>query len=53
MLKILAGLQQPTAGTVSVPRECTVGYLPQVMVLSDKRTVMQEAELAFRHIFRR
>ena len=50
MLKILAGLQPPTTGTVSVPRECTVGYLPQVMVLSDERTVMQEAELAFAHI---
>ena len=50
MLKILAGLQQPTGGTVSVPRDCTIGYLPQVMVLSDERTVMQEAELAFAHI---
>ena len=50
MLKILAGLQPPTTGTVSMPRECTVGYLPQVMVLSDERTVMQEAELAFAHI---
>ena len=50
MLKILAGLQQPTSGTVSVPRDCTIGYLPQVMVLSDERTVMQEAELAFAHI---
>ena len=51
MLKILAGLQHPTAGTVSIPRECTIGYLPQVMVLSDERTVMQETELAFEHIF--
>ena len=47
MLKILAGIQQPTSGVVAVPRECTIGYLPQVMVLSDERTVMQEAELAF------
>ncbi|ADV43153.1 ABC-F family ATP-binding cassette domain-containing protein [Bacteroides helcogenes] len=51
MLKILAGLQQPTSGVVATPRECTVGYLPQVMILSDERTVMQEAELAFDHIF--
>ena len=51
MLKILAGLQHPTAGIVSIPRECTIGYLPQVMVLSDERTVMREAELAFEHIF--
>ena len=51
MLKILAGLQQPTAGVVAVPRDCTIGYLPQVMKLADSRTVMQEAELAFEHIF--
>ncbi len=51
MLKILAGIQQPTTGVVAVPRECTIGYLPQVMILSDERTVMQEAELAFEHIF--
>ena len=50
MLKIIAGLQQPTGGTVSIPRETTVGYLPQVMKLTDKRTVRQEAELAFSHI---
>ncbi len=50
MLKILAGLQQPTAGVVSVPRDCTIGYLPQVMKLADSRTVMQEAEQAFVHI---
>ncbi len=51
MLKILAGKQQPTEGTVSVPREVTLGYLPQVMILSDNRTVMEEAETAFEHIF--
>jgi len=51
MLKILAGLQMPTSGNVSVPRDTTIGYLPQVMVLTDNRTVMQEAELAFDHIF--
>ena len=51
MLKILAGLQSPTSGNVSVPREVTIGYLPQVMKLADNRTVMQEAELAFEHIF--
>ncbi len=47
MLKILSGLQQPTRGTVSVPKETTIGYLPQVMILSDEHTVMEEAEKAF------
>ena len=51
MLKILAGLQRPTEGVVAIPRECTIGYLPQVMKLADERTVLQEAELAFEHIF--
>lgn len=51
MLKILAGLQMPTHGTIAVPRDVTIGYLPQVMILADNRTVMQEAELAFEHIF--
>lgn len=50
MLKIIAGLQAPTSGTVAVPRDTTIGYLPQVMVLSDDRTVLEEAELAFEHI---
>ena len=50
MLKIFAGLQMPTAGTVSIPKETTIGYLPQHMQLTDSRTVREEAELAFGHI---
>ncbi len=51
MLKILSGLQRPTDGIVAVQRGVTIGYLPQVMILSDTRTVMAEAEMAFDHIF--
>lgn len=50
MLKILSGLQYPTEGTVAVQRGVTIGYLPQVMILSDTRTVSEEAEMAFDHI---
>ncbi|MBQ8866415.1 MAG: ABC-F family ATP-binding cassette domain-containing protein [Bacteroidaceae bacterium] len=50
LLKILAGLQSPTGGNVAIPKDISVGYLPQVMVLSDSRTVMEEAEQAFEHI---
>lgn len=50
MLKIIAGLQQPTGGTVSAPKDTTIGYLPQVMVLHDGHTVRQEAEKAFAHL---
>ena len=51
MLKIIAGLQAPTSGTVSLPKDLTIGYLPQQMKLADSRTVMSEAEQAFAHIF--
>lgn len=47
MLKILAGLQQPTDGTVSVPKEMKICYLPQVMKITDTRTVREETESAF------
>lgn len=50
LLKILAGQQEPTSGTVSVRSGSTIGYLPQVMVLSDGHTVMQEAAKAFARI---
>ncbi|MDO5570105.1 MAG: ABC-F family ATP-binding cassette domain-containing protein [Bacteroidales bacterium] len=51
MLKIIAGLQQPTSGMVNAPKEMTIGYLPQQMLHNDSRTVREEAELAFSHIF--
>ena len=47
LLKILAGQKTPTAGTVSVPNDCTIGYLPQVMVLQDNTTVREETRKAF------
>ncbi len=50
LLKIIAGLQRPTSGSVSMQKETSVGYLPQVMVISDDSTVMQEAEKAFSQV---
>lgn len=47
MLKILAGIQTPTEGIVSVPNDTTVGYLPQVMVLQDNTTLREETMKAF------
>ena len=47
MLKILCGKQRPTDGTVSVAQGATIGYLPQVMVLTDDTTVREEARKAF------
>ena len=50
MLKIIAGLQQPTAGNVSVPKGYKIGYLPQHMNHRNERTVFEEAELAMAEI---
>lgn len=50
MLKIIAGLQNPTAGSVAVPSDTTIGYLPQQMKLADETTLVQEVRKAFSHI---
>ncbi len=50
MLKIIAGLQKPTSGSVAVPNDTTIAYLPQQMELNDKRTVAEEVRQAFSHI---
>lgn len=50
MLKIIAGLQKPTSGTVAVPQDTTIGYLPQQMNLADSTTVADEVHKAFSHI---
>ncbi|MBR0264687.1 MAG: ABC-F family ATP-binding cassette domain-containing protein [Prevotella sp.] len=50
MLKILCGQQKATSGTVSIPNDCRIGYLPQVMNLQDDTTVREEAQKAFADI---
>ncbi|HZK97386.1 MAG TPA: ABC-F family ATP-binding cassette domain-containing protein [Prolixibacteraceae bacterium] len=50
LLKIFAGIQTPTSGRVVIPRDITVGYLPQQMELSDSRSLMEEAVTAFAEI---
>lgn len=50
MLKIIAGLQQPTSGSVAMSNDVTVGYLPQQMELCDDVTVIDEARKAFAHV---
>ena len=47
LLKIIAGMQKPTGGRVSVPVDTTIGYLPQVMKITDQTTVREEARKAF------
>lgn len=50
MLKIIAGLQQPTSGSVTVPKDTTIGYLPQHMTINDTSSVADEVRTAFSHI---
>ena len=50
LLKILCGQQKPTAGTVAVPNDTTIGYLPQVMRLQDDTTVREETQKAFANV---
>jgi ATP-binding cassette subfamily F protein 3 len=50
LLRIFSGKQQPTRGRVTVPKDLSIGYLPQHMIHNEGTTVMQEAEKAFEHI---
>lgn len=50
LLKIIAGIQRPSQGRVSYPKEISIGYLPQQMKLNDTLTVKEEAALAFNHL---
>ena len=50
LLRIFAGKQAPTKGRVTVPKDLTIGYLPQHMIHNEGTTVLQEAEKAFEHI---
>ena len=47
MLKIIAGLQEPTGGVVAAQKDITIGYLPQQMVLTDERSVVEEVRTVF------
>lgn len=50
LLKILSGSQKASSGSVAIEKGATIGYLPQVMVLSDDHTVIEETEKAFADI---
>ena len=50
LLKIFSGKQQPTRGRITIPKDLTIGYLPQHMIHNEGTTVMEEAEKAFEHI---
>jgi ATP-binding cassette subfamily F protein 3 len=47
LLKIIAGVNKPTRGKVSAPREAVIAYLPQHQLTEDNCTVFEEASKAF------
>ena len=50
LLKLLAGIDEPSEGFISRPKDIRIGYLPQVMQMSDERTVLAECQQVFSHI---
>jgi ATP-binding cassette subfamily F protein 3 len=47
LLKILAGVNKPTRGKVSAPKDAVIAYLPQHLLTEDDATVFEEASKAF------
>ena len=50
LLRIFSGKQLPTKGKITIPKDLSIGYLPQHMIHNEGTSVMQEAEKAFEHI---
>lgn len=50
-LKMLAGIQTPSEGNISMASEVRIGYLPQTKVYTDGNTVREEAKKAFADLF--
>jgi ATP-binding cassette, subfamily F, member 3 len=50
LLRIIAGIDLPSSGKISLPKDLTIGYLPQQMVVTDSRTLIDETEKAFEHL---
>ena len=51
MMKIIAGEQKPTRGSVRFPKDAIIAYLPQHLLTEDHTTVFDEASKAFQHVF--
>ena len=50
LLKIIAGVNKPSSGNISVPKEAKIAYLPQHLLTKDDATVFEEASKAFLEI---
>ncbi|WP_340110814.1 ABC-F family ATP-binding cassette domain-containing protein [Maribellus mangrovi] len=52
LLKIISGKEHPSGGTVGIPRDVTIGYLPQQMKIKDSRNLKEETVLAFEELLK-
>ena len=50
LIKLIAGFDTPTRGSIIASPDLTIGYLPQHMIHNEGTTVMQETEKAFERI---
>ncbi len=50
LLKVIAGARTPNRGRISAPKDAVIAYLPQHLLIDDKRTVFEEAAQAFARI---
>jgi ATP-binding cassette subfamily F protein 3 len=51
LLKIIAGERTATRGRVASPKDAVIAYLPQHLITENKRSVFEEASMAFASIF--
>ena len=51
MMKIIAGIDKPTKGSVQFPKDAVIAYLPQHLLTEDDCTVFEEASKAFVKVF--
>ncbi|MEC4113158.1 ABC-F family ATP-binding cassette domain-containing protein [Myroides pelagicus] len=51
LLKIVAGVNKPSTGNISAPKDAVIAYLPQHLLTEDNCTVMEEASKAYAQIF--
>jgi ATP-binding cassette subfamily F protein 3 len=52
LLKIIKGIDTPTSGNIGIPKNTTIGYLPQQMRLNDSRSLKEETVLAFEELIK-
>lgn len=47
LLKIIAGVQKPSQGRISAPKDAVIAYLPQHLMTESNRTLFEETAQAF------